>query len=77
MYIGLQTDGTFIRICCATLFVCDLHTEELYKDFVVVPDFSKGCQMLAVTEMNELGISHIQLIQLVGKIVSNIKKCYL
>lgn len=64
--MGLQTTGELVHICSETLIQADINTENRYKDFVAIPQYANGHHIIAVTEINELGTSHIQLINCFG-----------
>lgn len=63
----LLEKGELMRLCADTLLKFYADCDQLYKDFVIIPDDYGKHNLLLVTEKNEVGECFIQLKTLEGK----------
>lgn len=67
MFVGLLKNGEFVKICADTLIQFYVNTEnQLYKDFIIIPDNNCNHNLLVITQENEIGFSFIQLLNFAG-----------
>lgn len=62
LLIGLQSNGQLVYICSETLISTEINPGNHYVNFIAFPQYENGYHILAVTELNEVGSSQIQLI---------------
>lgn len=61
--MALDEDGHLLRICSLTLLIFPVEdVETVFDDILVLNDSNDNKQIVAVTKKNELGESHLQLL---------------
>ncbi|XP_023312751.1 kinetochore-associated protein 1-like, partial [Anoplophora glabripennis] len=72
--LALDEDGHLLRICSLTLLIFPVeNVETLFNDMLMVNDNNGKKQIVAVTKKNELGESHLQLLNSDFSVIFSLK----